>query len=551
MSCDRNSLAAALLAAVSAWCCFGAAGQALPTTVPSQNQSFALRGTVLNSVDGTPVRAALVQFAGEESRTALTDADGTFRFEGLRTRDGAVSVRKPGYFSEQEFHPWAVGERRVHLTADVPALELKLYPEAIVFGRLTNENGRPLEGMLVQLQRAGGKNAGRLNSEQIPAVSNENGEYRIAELKPGAYVLVASKKSEQDLRVARFITFAPSAAQSGYGKYFYPGMTDKSLATELHLTPGKQVQADMHLSQQLFYRVSGTVLGGKGEGPTIVVAANANDHNPVAMAQLQPGVTEFLLERVPVGNYLLAAIRPGKEEELQVGFTENDVRKNVEGVTIALQDRVKVPLRVQSEVRAGARRLEGNGPLMGAELVGFIRTSAPMDEGMLQAMPVRGQQISTMEYQVAFDVGNYRAKVIRVPNQCVASVKSGSMNLLKDDLAVTGPGSVEAIEVVVMGDCASVSGRVSKNAKPAMGMVLLIPDDAPRAGVSTAANSDGTFEISGLAPGKYWAMALEEGEDLEADDPATLERVKTKGRVVELESSGITRIELEQESLEK
>jgi hypothetical protein len=188
---------------------------------------------------------------------------------------------------------------------------------------------------------------------------------------------------------------------------------------------------------------------------------------------------------------------------------------------------------------------------MGAELVGFIRTSAPMDEGMLQAMPVRGQQLSTMEYQVAFDVGNYRAKVIRVPNQCVASVKSGSMNLLKDDLAVTGPGSVEAIEVVVMGDCASVSGRVSKDAKPAMGMVLLIPDDAPRAGVSTAANSDGTFEISGLAPGKYWAMALEEGEDLEADDPATLERVKTKGRVVELESSGMTRIELEQESLEK
>lgn len=130
-----------------------AATDALPP-LPTED-SIALRGTVVSSVDGTPIRGALVQLLGANTRAVLTGGNGAFAFEGLIAGDGLVVVRKPGYFSAQEYFPESVGELRVHLSPNMKELELKLYPEAVIYGRVTNENGRPLEGLSVQLFHAG------------------------------------------------------------------------------------------------------------------------------------------------------------------------------------------------------------------------------------------------------------------------------------------------------------------------------------------------------------------------------------------------------------
>src|SRR5690348_13554740 len=64
--------------------------------------TFTVQGAVINSVTGEPVHAALVQIHVPHQNSMLTAADGKFRFEGIPQSQINLTVRKPGFFSEQE-----------------------------------------------------------------------------------------------------------------------------------------------------------------------------------------------------------------------------------------------------------------------------------------------------------------------------------------------------------------------------------------------------------------------------------------------------------------
>jgi Carboxypeptidase regulatory-like domain len=520
-----------------------AATDALPP-LPHED-SIALRGTVVSSVDGTPVRGALVQLLGTNTRAMLTGGNGTFEFEGLAAGDGIVVVRKPGYFSSQEYFPESVGELRVHLSPSMKALELKLYPEAVIYGRVTNENGRPLEGLAVQLFHAGMQSPPS-KGESLPSViTNENGEYRLPELHEGTYLISVSQRKNSEDPIA---LFQAAKMKSGYPTAFYPGVEDPKLATPIRLTPGKQVMAGMQIHSQPLYRVAGNVLGVGETGPVFVVLVGRHDIQPVSIAVTTPPLTGFVLEGVPAGSYFLGGIVMGDEKgsEERSGFREMEISGNVEGASLGLEERSTFQVRFQYQYeRTEANTLESSGAFAKLQ-----RTDMPLEEELFSEQLYARPDVPGLGTDIQLDSGKYRVKLISRDKVCVASVKSGATNLMSDDLAVSAGGSDEPIEVVVRNDCGGVRGNVSKDGQPAMGRVLLIPEGAPRAGISTAANSDGGFQATGLAPGKYVVVALDGADDLAPDDPDTQEKVKSRGTTIEVLPSGSTNITLELKSLE-
>jgi hypothetical protein len=85
----------------------------------------------------------------------------------------------------------------------------------------------------------------------------------------------------------------------------------------------------------------------------------------------------------------------------------------------------------------------------------------------------------------------------------------------------------------------SLSGFALKNGKPVAGaMVLLVPQD-PGHDMSLfhrdQSDSDGSFTMSPLFPGRYTLLAIENGWDLEWADPAVLFRYLPSGQLVELQ----------------
>jgi hypothetical protein len=517
----------------------------VPAASPAED-SIALRGSVVNSVDGTPVRAALVQLLGEKPRAMLTGADGTFEFDGMAAGDVAITVRKPGYFSAQEYFPESVGKQKVHLAPNLQPIELKLYPEAVIYGRLTNEEGRPLEGMTVQLLRSTAK--GEVGPhERLPSTtSSENGEYRLAKLHPGSYLISVSqmRKMNGAFPVAMFQT---AKLRSGYPTSFYPGVTDRTQATPVRLTPGKKVQADLRIGSQPLYRITGSVQGVSGAGPIVVVIVGQSDVNPVAAAAVAPGLSRFVLEGVPAGSYFLGAVQepaPGAEEQ-KTGISRLEVTQNVDAASIVLSEKRPIEVRFRYEgTQSGGIYFPP-----ARQFASLVRTDVPMPIELFSGALITNPRNPEEGLEISLEPGTYRAVLSEQPNQCVASVKSGASDILNEGLVVTAGAPVEPIEVFVRGDCGRVQGTVSKEAQPAMGRVLLIPENEPRRGVSTAADSDGGFQFQGLVPGKYLAVALDGADDLDRADAETLAKVKSMATEVDVQPSGAANVRLQLKSL--
>src|ERR1700722_14126777 len=101
--------------------------------------SHAIRGRVVNSVNGEPVARARVQVGTQQA--ALTDHDGRFEFDDVSEDKAYAFASKPGYFAE---------DRAV--LAQGESITLQLIPEAIVFGTITDQNGQPVQDLSVDLR---------------------------------------------------------------------------------------------------------------------------------------------------------------------------------------------------------------------------------------------------------------------------------------------------------------------------------------------------------------------------------------------------------------
>src|SRR5271156_3442306 len=97
---------------------------------PSQTVS----GQVVNRITGEPIARARVQVGAQQA--ALTDHDGHFQFDNVSDEPAYAFASKPGYFPEDK-----------PVAAQGQSITLRLIPEAIVFGTITDPNGQPVQDL--------------------------------------------------------------------------------------------------------------------------------------------------------------------------------------------------------------------------------------------------------------------------------------------------------------------------------------------------------------------------------------------------------------------
>jgi hypothetical protein len=98
-----------------------------------------------------------------------------------------------------------------------------------------------------------------------------------------------------------------------------------------------------------------------------------------------------------------------------------------------------------------------------------------------------------------------------------------------------------------------VEGVVKMNGKPVAGaMVLMVPEAAGLSGDEMEqlvrmdqSDSDGTFTLGGVVPGKYVLLAIEDGWELEWKDEAVLAPYREKGVSVEMGAGEEKRVTVE------
>jgi hypothetical protein len=551
----------------------------------TEQPRYVLKGTVVNAVTGEVIRGAKIELEssgsqgwspptsatihegtsqmevrlGTNPETAqLSDIHGQFEFAGLLGGPAKLTARKPGFFSEVEIAPFKP-RPRILVGPDAPPVVVKLIPESVISGKIVNEHDEPVEGVGVRLMREFLQNGRRAWAAMPGTMTNEDGEFRFAELRAGSYYVEVTPWWRNSLLVKQ-------EHLRGFNRAFFPGAHDFQAAEAILLNAGQKFRADMQLSREPFYRVSGAVSGQvPGELDQQLECVDA------AGEVLQFPVTVNSKEgkfdvQVPAGSWVIRLRQAGDADGVGLsGQVPVKVAGDLKDVRLTLAPDLKlVPVITRVETGGGGGAADGKNNAEGGGLppqlaARLIVLSPEQKTPWMEDLLAETVQLSTGEVNAfaGLQPGRYTLRsrvgdpgepsVLADANSgwYVKSAQSGSVDLLRDTLAVSEDATPQAIEIVFSSDGAALSGVVTDGGRPSPGAVLLMSESIPFYNRVVMANEDGRFIAIGLAPGNYSVLALEDGDKLAWAEPEVWANYAGQATAVTIEANQPAELKLE------
>jgi protocatechuate 3,4-dioxygenase beta subunit len=413
-------------------------------------------------------------------------------------------------------------------------LDIKLLPQGVIVGRVIDENGEPIaNGTQVFWYQYGyvqGKKQllrrleGFFAASDSQTVTNDQGEYRFANLRPGKY-FVAAMVPLANVRSGDLS--GTSVPQERNVDTFYPSVTDPAVAVPVEITAGVESRGiDIHVRRATVYSISGKVVGGAGSTKLLSIART--DGIPG-----NPGVTQVRLD----GSFEFPYVSPGSYVLNPRGAIPNgalpfngslDVRvtnRNIEDLTLHL-----VPT-VAGEIN-GTVRVEGADlqailkPLATPALSPVASTTARSVIYVALREPGENCPSGGRVWPVTVD-GTFQIQQI-APSKyswCVTNLPSGTyiksarfndQDVTREFIDTTNSGG-GTLEIVLSAKAADLNGSVSDNkGAPKAGVRVTLwlktadPSNSNGGVYQTSTDQNGSFRLSSLAPGKYNVAAWEE-----------------------------------------
>lgn len=402
------------------------------TTTPSENaggkQECQLSGQVVTQEGGHPLKNTLValeQISGNYAKKKLsqrTGEDGKFCFTTIAAGQYSVSAGHIGYvwqwygeedaWSDPTFLTVEAGQK-------FEPILFRLIPGAVITGRIVNEDGDPLPGVLVkalfapELAESIFGKSGNNKSGSIPvqtAMTNDLGEYRLAGLPPGKYLVNASfsgamKSSAGSSLIGAWTTMMQEEedATGIYVPSYYPGTPNLAEAAPIEVKAGDETTASLQLFHERTVTVSGVVLNEDGTpSPEAIFEFKAVGSSSLNSFIHVEKDGHFTIKHVLPGSYIAEA-----ESTTHLELTK--VEKVRQIVEVEQQD-VNLRLLLKGGVTlSGTLRLEG-GTVPELSKVRLYFHGAEGDQGLgLVANDGRLEVPSLMP-------GTYRVSVSGLPD---------------------------------------------------------------------------------------------------------------------------------------
>ncbi|HXS97797.1 MAG TPA: carboxypeptidase-like regulatory domain-containing protein [Candidatus Limnocylindrales bacterium] len=458
-----------------------------------------ISGSVVNTVTGAPITHAHIAFrtAGGPATAAMehpaiTDDSGNFSIANLDAGEYFYSVSRTGFV---ENNRQQVGRLRLAAGEKREKLTVKMDPVGVITGRVLNPDGDPVEGATISIY-VGSR---RLNNA-IGAQTDDRGEYRIGGLAPGRYRLRAA---------TRELPLPPEIRTDGTREEH---LAASWYAGTIVIGPGTEAAGtDIHMLAAPIVRVSGKVVG---LGDRAFIQAYSSDGGNNAAQSHKDGT--FDIWRLDPGHYTVTA-RAGQQSTVPV---EIDVAAaNVDGIelryaepvafTITSIDADPAPQRSAAPQRQSARTGTAQTPPVARRMTASIvlrETGA-----MFSSQANQGDDGAFAFTKVV--PAKYRITLLGNPGY-VQSVKVGDAVVEEPtlDLRHYRPGT--PVSITVSYKMASLAGKVTNAVEgtPLFVFVSQLTVDGPQVTRTAAVRPDGTYEITGLVPGKYQAVVIEQSD---------------------------------------
>lgn len=553
----------------------------MPGARPFKTGTGRIRGRVVSTDTGTPIRRAQVHIGGPDigSKTALTDANGRYEFRDLPAGRFSLTAMKAGYVNVQygQTRPFEQG-RPIEL-ADKQVLDkadITMPRGSVISGRIIDEFGEPVAEAMVTAMRQtwmGGRRrlvpAGRFSQ------TNDLGQYRMYGLPPGEYYVSATLRNAEVMMFDMMGTSGGptgSNPSSGYAPTYYPGTPSPSEAQKVVVALGQETQqTDFALLPVRLAKVSGMVVTSDGK-PLETAMVNlfpANRAGDIGMMMMgSSGRTakdgQFTLNNVAPGDYTLN-VRSMRIQTTDSGgnMTFRAMIGSGDGddaefasmpLTVAGEDITNVAVvTTKGATLSGSLSFEGGSKPASVQ---SIRINANPD--LLEGPMMVGASGGPAKADGTFELrGLSGRRVIRVSNLpqgwALKAVRLAGTDVTDSGIDFKSGGHVANLEIVLTSRTTEITGSVTTAGGEATKdyTVVVFSDDPdqwtiPMSRWVTGArpDQDGRFKISNMPPGTYYAVALDYIESGAWGDPELLDRLKTRAKRFTLTEGGTETLDL-------
>jgi protocatechuate 3,4-dioxygenase beta subunit len=501
---------------LSSWCLAACASVAVyASTATAQTspagdsrQSFVLSGTVTNAATGEPIPHALVRANGPTTRSAFSDSEGVFQFEGMPPGSVTLTAQKPGYYAEQDGAGMAW--RSTQIGPNTGPQVVKLFPMASIAGRITDPAGVPLEQISVRLTGTALRDGHKTWESRGMTNTDDDGNYRVAGLMPGAYYISVGPAQSESRIMAQ-----GEKPKTGYPHLYYPGVPELASASPMQLTAGQQGQADMAIAAVPVFSLSGLITGALPEHGTGLLIVTTSGDDVMLPMRLNAELGTFSIDSVPAGTYLLKAFSNAGQQQLRAEQRVN-VAANLENLHLALGPAISIPVAVHMQSRAQTR--SGPTPAWNEQrppLSVLLQSNQPNGNTAFSTLESRpdgaGRTGLTLQN---VEPGTYTVKLMPQGPWYVQSASYGQTNALTDDITVA-PGQSYPLDVSLRDDSASVTATLRTTQSEPLPMTALVVAQGGGKSATHMGRGVGSVTVPGLAPGDYLVYAFDQVEGLE------------------------------------
>jgi 5-hydroxyisourate hydrolase-like protein (transthyretin family) len=498
-----------------------------------------IAGEVLDAGSGKPIRNArllLLPIEGQRiTNWARTNSQGRFEYTSLQARRYTLRAEADRFVALEfgQKRPGETGSQIQLRDGEDFRADIRLPRASALAGTLLDEFGDPAPSVLVQVAQrvyVAGRHRLMPMGGRLQAVpSDDRGHYRISGLAPGDYYVAALSGAYTDQNEV-----------GGFAPTYFPGTSESGAATPVTVAFGADsANTTFVLSPAKTLSVSGTMVdaAGKpvsGSGSLWLVTPDRlkrMDFNLARTATTPDG--RFVLRNVPQGSYTIQGFGPLPADK--GGMNLGGLPFGWAPLIVGDSDLDNVVLKVTDGT--------------------FLRGKIVLDESA--AAPPTSQQVRVTAIQIEFDsapVGGGPAPSETRPDltfevaklsglrRVFVNVSSPNWTLKKitlNDLDITDTPvdfrtkDVEGVEVLLTPKVSRITGTVSDDKGPVTDYAVVIFSSDPtkwidrsRFVVMGRPTQQGAFDLRGLPPDDYLAVALPNVAGTEWMDPEFLQQLR-------------------------
>ena len=483
------------------------------TQTPSVND-YQISGVVVDHLTNHPLNHVLVQITrtgkGGGDASALTEADGRFLFVHVPEGKYQLTAEKRGQTPEA-FHSDAGYSTAIVVDGlrKTTSIVFAMRTDASINGTVTADDGEQVRDAQIDLFRETVVDGEAQTIQMRGGRTNSSGHFHIGHLDAGNYYLSVQGRPW-------YSASAFGSDNVAYPVTFYGDTTDADSARLIALTEGASVSLPINLHAVPGIRVN---LAQKTRGVSVFVQGPGGSRIPVPAVLSGPptgphgvrpaGGGIFYTPAMPVqdnSQLELMNLAAGRYEVMRYGEDGglsggSHVVDLVNGSTLDFEE-------------AGTGAISGTLIFDGKHPPGTIAVILGNGQRGGEMAEVAGDGTFKFQRGVA---GSYR---VHLNNQglTVASITVAGAKYIRDSLDVTAGANVQlTIRTVASENLATLQGFVTSDDKSTAGaMVLLLPQDADRTRLirRDQSDSDGSFSLANVLPGRYTLIAIDDGHDL-------------------------------------